>query len=113
MQEIYGDFIEACGYQAAAVAGFDDIAMAQFLNPPLTTVRVDAYEEGKCAVQMLTAALKTHPARATTQIIPTQLVVRGSCGSRAPFEAVFDRRRSARSLSGKDEDGRSAAAKPR
>ena len=88
-----------------AVAGFDDIAIAQYLNPPLTTVHVDAYEEGKCAVQLLVAALKTQPVRGSTEILPTHLVVRGSCGSRAPFAAVFDRRRSFRSLSGKDHEG--------
>jgi hypothetical protein len=35
-----------------AVTGFDDIAIAQYLSPPLTTVRVDAYELGARAVQL-------------------------------------------------------------
>jgi LacI family transcriptional regulator len=80
-----------------AVAGFDDIAIAQYLNPPLTTVHVDAYEEGHRAVRLLLAALNpARKGRAVSEILPTHLVVRGSCGSRAPFVAGVGRRRGSR-----------------
>lgn len=35
------------------VIGFDDIYLAKYLNPELTTVRQDAYGMGKCAAKML------------------------------------------------------------
>lgn len=36
-----------------ALAGFDDLPYARFLDPPLTTVRQDAREMGRCAVRLL------------------------------------------------------------
>ncbi|MBI5837862.1 MAG: LacI family DNA-binding transcriptional regulator [Candidatus Eisenbacteria bacterium] len=71
--------------QDVAVTGFDDIAIAQYLTPPLTTVRVDAYELGERAVQQLlpmTRAKKSEPQ--PLQLLPTKLVIRSSCGSLRP-----------------------------
>jgi LacI family transcriptional regulator len=88
-----------------AVTGFDDIAITQYLSPPLTTVHVDAYEEGHRAVRLLLAALNaSRPGRGTSEILPTNLVVRGSCGSRAPFVAGVDRRRGSRTQFTKTEE---------
>ncbi len=73
--------------QDIAVTGFDDIAIARYLNPPLTTVRVDAYELGEHAVrQWLMATQPGHPARQTQEVLPARLVVRNSCGSTEPRE---------------------------
>lgn len=36
-----------------AVASFNDISVAQFLNPPLTTVHLPAQEIGETAVELL------------------------------------------------------------
>ena len=36
-----------------AVASFNDISVAQFLNPPLTTVRLPSEEIGETAVELL------------------------------------------------------------
>ena len=57
-----------------AVAGFDDIGLARFTDPPLTTVRQPVVEVAACIVQML---LGTDP---TTEpvILPTKLIVRES-----------------------------------
>ncbi|MBD3334016.1 MAG: substrate-binding domain-containing protein, partial [Candidatus Eisenbacteria bacterium] len=65
-----------------AVAGFDDIAIAQYLHPPLTTVHVDAYELGARAVRLLVSSSRlagNEPAR--HELLPASLVVRQSCGS--------------------------------
>ncbi len=67
-----------------AVAGFDDIPAAQYLEPPLTTVRVDISALGARAAERLFAVLHA-PARLTPfrHVVPTSLVIRRSCGSRA------------------------------
>ncbi|GAB2824696.1 LacI family DNA-binding transcriptional regulator [Actinoallomurus bryophytorum] len=57
-----------------AVAGFDDIGLARFSEPPLTTVRQPVVEVAACIVQMLLAAdPPTEPV-----ILPTKLIVRES-----------------------------------
>jgi len=67
-----------------AVAGFDDIAIAQYLHPPLTTVRVDACRLGERALQHLMPYVRARrPAVAHRETLPTSLVVRASCGARA------------------------------
>jgi LacI family transcriptional regulator len=71
-----------------AVVGFDDIAMARYLNPPLTTVHVDAYRLGERAVEMLVESprsrLGRHPRH---EVLATTLVVRSSCGSSSALQA--------------------------
>jgi LacI family transcriptional regulator len=67
-----------------AVVGFDDIPVARFLNPPLTSVRVGIAELGAHAIQLLLEALVTRSTRYMSprrEVLPTQLVVRGSCGA--------------------------------
>jgi LacI family transcriptional regulator len=67
-----------------ALAGFDDIAMARYLNPPLTTVHVDAYRLGERAVEKLLELPRSRRSRSPlNEVMPTTLVVRSSCGSSA------------------------------
>ena len=58
-----------------ALVGFDDIPIARFLDPPLTTVKVPIAELGRRGLQILLGE-DTHPAR-----LSTSLVVRRSCGA--------------------------------
>jgi len=64
-----------------ALAGFDDIPMARFVSPPLTTVRVRIAELGAMALERLAMGIE-HPERmsASPQILRCELVVRSSCG---------------------------------
>ena len=65
-----------------AVVGFDDIAMAAYLNPPLTTVHVDACELGQRAVDLMMGSIEAGPAGGSLrQLLPASLQVRQSCGS--------------------------------
>jgi LacI family transcriptional regulator len=65
-----------------AVAGFDDIALARHLTPPLTTVHVDAYHLGERALQRLLRRDAGEPAPGRShEVLPTWLVVRASCGA--------------------------------
>ena len=67
------------------LAGVDDIPMARFVSPPLTTVRVRMAELGARALERLAAAIKAPEATpASTETMPAELVVRASCGARAP-----------------------------
>jgi LacI family transcriptional regulator len=71
-----------------AVAGFDDIAIAKYVTPALTTVHVDAYELGACAVRLLITAIgasKGTPYRQET--LPATLVVRQSSGAEVAPQA--------------------------
>ena len=62
-----------------AVVGFDDIPIAQFLNPGLTTVHVDAFALGKHAVQMLLGTLReATPASPRHETLPVTLILRQS-----------------------------------
>lgn len=65
-----------------AVAGFDDIPIARYLSPPLTTVRVAIAELGALAIERLLQAMARGDApERQHEILPTALVVRGSCGA--------------------------------
>jgi LacI family transcriptional regulator len=68
--------------QDVAVAGFDDIPIARYVSPPLTTVRVDIAELGRRAFELLLEAMDGKPSRARRRdCVDTALVVRESCGA--------------------------------
>jgi LacI family transcriptional regulator len=63
-----------------SVVGFDDIHLAQFMLPPLTTVQMSCMDLAAAAVEALRAGIEPeHPKAAKTEWqIPTKLVVRQS-----------------------------------
>jgi DNA-binding LacI/PurR family transcriptional regulator len=63
-----------------SVVGFDDIHLAQFVLPPLTTVQMSCAHLAAAAVEGLRAGVERDHPRATTKEwrIPTRLVVRQS-----------------------------------
>jgi len=68
--------------QDIALAGFDDIPIARYLTPPLTTVRVPIAELGSLALDRLAGAIE-NPGRSTAQhqTLRAELVVRQSCSA--------------------------------
>ena len=58
--------------------GFDDIDMAKFSNPPLTTIRVYKEEIGSIAVRKLLRILNKEQDEELTTVVPTKLVERES-----------------------------------
>lgn len=65
-----------------AVIGFDNVAIAGYLNPALTTVHVDACGLGSQAVRMMLGAIEAGPGQASVRhVIPTELKIRESCGA--------------------------------
>ena len=64
-----------------AVAGFDDITIARYLNPPLTSVHVPIAELGERAMAKLIGALRDGDRHVPRQdLLGTTLVIRSSCG---------------------------------
>jgi DNA-binding LacI/PurR family transcriptional regulator len=62
-----------------AVAGFDDVPVARFLSPPLTTVRAPTEQVGSDAVSQLVRLIRGERAESLI-LLPTELVIRQSCG---------------------------------
>lgn len=65
-----------------ALAGFDDVPIARFVSPPLTSVRVRIAALGEKAMERLLLAVASengHERRQET--VAVELVVRGSCGA--------------------------------
>ena len=62
-----------------AVVGFDDIPMASFMRPALTTVMQDTRLAGERLVASLEAQIAGEPVVSAT--LPPKLVVRKSCGA--------------------------------
>jgi len=73
-----------------ALAGFDDVALARFVTPPLTTVRVRIAELGELALERLVTAISAEGADLpSAQTLRTELVVRASCSrTRSAVSAV-------------------------
>ncbi len=68
-----------------AVAGFDDIPIARYVTPALTTIRVPIAALGAAALDALVKAVEAPQAQSThTVVTPVELVVRRSCGAGPP-----------------------------
>lgn len=67
-----------------ALVGYDDLPLAPFATPPLTTVHSDPIGHGRLAVKMLLSQIGKHghPVEGADES-PAPLVIRESCGARA------------------------------
>lgn len=64
-----------------AIAGFDDVPLASYITPALTTVHQPTYELGFQAAQAALNIVKEEkPIEPMHVVLPTRLVVRRSCG---------------------------------
>jgi len=62
-----------------SLVGFDDAPVARYLSPQLTTVRAPSDQVGREAIRQLVRLIETGNAEPMT-ILPTELVIRQSCG---------------------------------
>lgn len=68
--------------QDIAVAGFDDIPIARYVAPTLTTVRVRIVDLGRSALERLAALLDASDQKpASADTLGCEIVVRESCGA--------------------------------
>ena len=65
-----------------SIVGFDDLKFSSHLEVPLTTVRQPKYEIGKraCEILIMRITQKNPPRKFKKIVLPTQLVIRESCG---------------------------------
>ena len=70
--------------QDVALVGYDDIPMAPFADPPLTSVHSDPAGHGRQAVHSLLLQLQNGRPKPPAAVQAPKLVIRESCGARAP-----------------------------
>ncbi len=63
-----------------AVIGFDDVPMAQYLRPPLTTLRQPIWEIGQRVIAMMLQLLRGEPLTERHILLTPELIVRESSG---------------------------------
>ncbi len=66
-----------------SVVGFDDLRLAAYTSPPLTTVRQPATEIGRQATEILIGLINGRRVRRLRSLLEPTLVVRGSTAPRA------------------------------
>ena len=74
------------GYPVPAglsVVGFDDVRLAVYANPPITTVMQPKYEIGELATQILLERMKNPETNPRQRMLETRLIIRKST---APFQ---------------------------
>ncbi len=71
-----------------AVTGFDDISLTRYFSPTLTTIRQSGSILGEVAIDALVAMLDDSKVVQRTIVLPTELIVRESCGCVEDFEPV-------------------------
>ena len=67
-----------------SVLGFDDLHLAQLLNPPLTVIDRPMHEQGALAMRLLANRLSGGSVRPRRVVLDTRLLIRESC---APVSA--------------------------
>lgn len=66
-----------------ALVGFDDIPLARFVSPPLTTVSVSIAEIGRSALERIVRRIEGDGTEIEEVTIQPELIVRRSCGAAA------------------------------
>jgi LacI family transcriptional regulator len=85
-----------CVPQDIALVGFDDVPVAEFIDPPLTTIRLPAFGLGWGAADLLIRLIQGESVHQPAVMLETELVIRKSCG----FERASDQK--------DDDDGRAS-----
>ena len=68
--------------QDLAVVGFDDMPLASYFDPPLTTIQQDIFEQGRHGARILIEKIENASRPPERVVVPTRLVIRESCGAK-------------------------------
>ncbi len=71
-----------------AVVGYDDIPVAAYAAPPLTTVRSPALAHGRLAGEMLINLIRGEPVEKVKVQLELDLIIRASCGANPAYKNV-------------------------
>jgi LacI family transcriptional regulator len=77
-----------------SVVGFDELPVARWASPPLTTIRQPLAEMGSAAAQMLGELIEGTPLRSNRVELSTELIVRESTAAPGPHVTVPEQRES-------------------
>jgi DNA-binding LacI/PurR family transcriptional regulator len=66
-----------------AVAGYDDLPIAAYACPPLTTVRTHAFEQGRLLAEAAIRLMNKETIGSQHNSLPLELIIRESCGSKS------------------------------
>ena len=61
-----------------SIVGFDDIDLATFVDPPLTTIRQPMFDIGRVAVENLITLIDKKESKHTQRVLKTKLIIRES-----------------------------------
>ena len=64
-----------------SIVGFDDIRLAAYTNPPLTTIHQSKHEMGAKAAELLMERIADQELKPRQEILETNLEIRGSTAS--------------------------------
>ncbi|MCJ7626097.1 MAG: LacI family transcriptional regulator [Anaerolineaceae bacterium] len=64
-----------------AVVGFDNVPLARYIDPYLTTIHLPATELAKCAFEILEKLIRKEPIEKKQILLDTHLIIRDSCGA--------------------------------
>jgi DNA-binding LacI/PurR family transcriptional regulator len=73
-----------------SVVGFDDVELAQYVTPPLTTVHQPKMHLGEVAMEMLTKLISGERVEPSV-LLPTRLIMRASTGGRPELDGAVVR----------------------
>jgi LacI family transcriptional regulator len=77
-----------------SIVGFDDMAIASYISPGLTTIRQPAYEMGRMGTEILLDCIKKRAGGPVHKILETSIVIRESSGPPARKQKTPTERRS-------------------
>lgn len=81
-----------------SVTGYNDMPLADRLQPPLTTIRVEQHKAGQVAAELLLEALSSRAGERVARhlVLPIEMIVRGSTRAVASGDRPAVKRRSTR-----------------
>jgi DNA-binding LacI/PurR family transcriptional regulator len=79
-----------------AVVGYDDLPIASYTCPPLTTVRTHPFEQGKLLAEAAITLMNNEKVGSQQDALPLELVVRNSCGAGSGGKSPLPRPREKR-----------------